>query len=259
MRLALLLLFSVLAVPSAHAIFIDLRNLTGTANSASADGVRLSMFGGPFKSTATRFGIDSNSALDAADLVDGGSGSAESLLLLFQPNVYVDSVVISEFGASDAGVFSTKGGPPIALSNGTVSLGGFPASSSSHTLAWTGTNVSGGGRGFSIDGFHVRPVATFSANFDGDGDVDGDDFLIWQRGLGGTLAQATLARGNANGDSAINDLDLQMWRLQFGKPTSAMNPIPEPSGIGILLGSLWLGILAPRMRSRNVLAEPRAY
>jgi hypothetical protein len=34
-----------------------------------------------------------------------------------------------------------------------------------------------------------RPVGTFTADFDEDGDVDGQDFLTWQRGLGGPGAR----------------------------------------------------------------------
>ena len=42
-------------------------------------------------------------------------------------------------------------------------------------------------------------VQTASADFDGDNDVDGTDFLIWQRGLG-LNGQQNNAQGDANGD-----------------------------------------------------------
>jgi len=68
-----------------------------------------------------------------------------------------------------------------------------------------------------------------SADFDGDGDVDGDDFLTWQRGL---LAGTTLAEGDASGDLSVDGLDLEVWQQQFAavSPTfSSSQAVPEPS------------------------------
>lgn len=54
-----------------------------------------------------------------------------------------------------------------------------------------------------------------NADFDGDYDVDGADFLIWQRNAG---ANGTLAQGDANEDGRVNDADLAVWKAQFGTP-----------------------------------------
>lgn len=74
-----------------------------------------------------------------------------------------------------------------------------------------------------------------SANFDGDTDVDGNDFIIWQKGVGRTGAAATAAAGNANGDAAIDAADLAIWRTQYGKPVAApaIGAIPEPSAAAL--------------------------
>ena len=70
-----------------------------------------------------------------------------------------------------------------------------------------------------------------SADFDEDGDVDGADFLAWQRGLG---AGSTHAEGDANGDGQVNASDLAAWRFQFGA-TGVVAPVgsavPEPTGV----------------------------
>ncbi len=50
---------------------------------------------------------------------------------------------------------------------------------------------------------------------DGDGDVDGNDFLAWQRGLGKTSG-ATFADGDADGDGDVDGSDLGVWRNNFG-------------------------------------------
>jgi hypothetical protein len=80
------------------------------------------------------------------------------------------------------------------------------------------------------------------ADFDGDGDIDGRDFLAWQRGFGLTIG-ALPEQGDANGDGAVNAADLGFWSSQYGSeplsalhlPPSALNSsIPEPS-TGLLI------------------------
>jgi hypothetical protein len=56
------------------------------------------------------------------------------------------------------------------------------------------------------------------ADFDSDSDVDGADFLAWQRGLGSTDAAATRANGNADNDVDVDAADLAVWRASFGAP-----------------------------------------
>ena len=57
-----------------------------------------------------------------------------------------------------------------------------------------------------------------SADFDADDDVDGGDFLAWQRGFGATGAAATKANGNADSDNDVDEDDLAVWKSTFGNP-----------------------------------------
>jgi hypothetical protein len=59
----------------------------------------------------------------------------------------------------------------------------------------------------------------FSADFDLDGDVDGSDFLVWQR-FNGLMAGGTKNKGDANGDGNVNGADLTIWRSQVGAGSS---------------------------------------
>ncbi|RIK74989.1 MAG: hypothetical protein DCC67_15890 [Planctomycetota bacterium] len=96
-----------------------------------------------------------------------------------------------------------------------------------------------------------------NADFDSDGDVDGADFLRWQRNKG---TGTTLAQGNADGDGDVDADDLAIWKLKFGLPpaTPTTAAVPEPHGVA--LASLALGVLAGLRRRlagarRAVLAQ----
>jgi hypothetical protein len=105
----------------------------------------------------------------------------------------------------------------------------------------------------------VRPVLTIdftagavsTADFDDDGDVDGDDFLVWQRGVG-TLGTGTLTTGDANSDGNIDALDLDVWEAQFGTTPPALDAVsavPEPAAGSVL--ALAAAMLAGRSRRRR--------
>lgn len=59
------------------------------------------------------------------------------------------------------------------------------------------------------------PARAASADFDADGDVDGNDFLRWQQGLG-AVGNATAGDGDADGDQDVDGDDLAAWKEQVG-------------------------------------------
>lgn len=95
----------------------------------------------------------------------------------------------------------------------------------------------------------VIRIAT--ADFDQDGDVDGDDFLTWQRGFG---IGSTLPEGDADGNGEVDAGDLAAWQFQFGS-TNAVVPIgsavPEPAG---LMAVAFLVVVRAASRHRRVLS-----
>lgn len=90
-----------------------------------------------------------------------------------------------------------------------------------------------------------------SADFDGSGVVDGEDFLTWQRGFGTGGARAA---GDANGDQFVDATDLAIWRSQWG--WSAGSPhaafVPEPAAaITALIALLLFGTPPARRQAKR--------
>ena len=108
-----------------------------------------------------------------------------------------------------------------------------------------------------------------NANFNGDSSINGDDFLVWQRGHGsdglditfGTdrvvtnIEYLALADGDANLDYSVDGDDLNIWRNQYGSTvvSSTTMTIPEPSGLVIANAGLLL--IVGLRRSRNYFAK----
>lgn len=78
-------------------------------------------------------------------------------------------------------------------------------------------------------------ISVGNADFDSDGDVDGNDFLIWQRGFGLT-GQTDNANGDADGSGVVDSLDLDLWKGSFGGgiAVGAVGAVPEPISLSLL-------------------------
>ncbi len=78
------------------------------------------------------------------------------------------------------------------------------------------------------------------ADFNGDGQVDGDDFLIWQANFM-TTTNATRMTGDANGDGAVDGDDFLIWQAGFGASLPGeVRGVPEPSSLAIAVAGLVL-------------------
>ncbi len=97
-------------------------------------------------------------------------------------------------------------------------------------LAHDGNTVDPGAAWF--DNAELRQIMNNApvenADFNGDGKVDGADFIIWQRNSGANGGHAT---GDANNDGAVNAADLAIWKSHFGGAfaAAAAGAVPEPA------------------------------
>ncbi len=108
--------------------------------------------------------------------------------------------------------------------------------------------------GLKIDAIARRIPSPFDADFDEDGDVDGNDFLLWQVGFP-TRQGAMRSDGDADGDQDVDGIDFLVWQRQFnpgdvsGGGGSTVS-IPEPAAV-----SLWMLLVvgtAAQRRLRSV-------
>jgi PEP-CTERM motif-containing protein len=102
-----------------------------------------------------------------------------------------------------------------------------------------------------LSGFDPAIIAALGpeptpGDFDYDGDVDGKDFLTWQRGSG-ILAGAAYTDGDANLDGAVDGADLLLWQDGFGPDALAVvSTVPEPGTLLLVAVGAIAGLLRRR-------------
>jgi hypothetical protein len=90
----------------------------------------------------------------------------------------------------------------------------------------------------------LRIESVLNADANGNDQVEGSDFLAWQRGFGLSGA-TTLVNGDFNYDGAVDSQDLAVWQSQHGTTaalSAALAGVPEPAAFGLgMLGMLLAG------------------
>lgn len=98
----------------------------------------------------------------------------------------------------------------------------------------------------------VNNLLQDDANFNSDSDVDGDDFLLWQRNYG-LEGQVDNSNGDANYSGKVDGDDLAVWETQYGTTgllSAASTAVPEPAA-GLLFSLSVIGCMGCwRHRSR---------
>ena len=152
-----------------------------------------------------------------------------------------------EAGGSSANVLSEgnlTGSLTLAASGGSAALGSAFSVGGATDLSFSYAAPDGA----TLQGGFVKFITGGGGNdadFDNDSDVDGNDFLIWQRGVGVGNNNAT---GDANGSGTVDGSDLTVWRSQFGPASTATAAaIPEPGSLALLVFAGIGGLAAGRV------------
>lgn len=220
-------------------------------------------------------GIDNRRRSGVSDLVtlpDGTLLALERSFGLALPLVYKNSIYeVGLAGATD-----------VSASEFNTGLIGKTYTPASKELLWSG--AAAGSTGQNLEGLTLGPrlangnwllvgvvdnssgedvisqntLITFElsaipfADFDEDGDVDGRDFLAWQRGYGKTIG-AKFSQGDADRDGDVDAADLAIWSEAYGAPAIvAAAAIPEPNTLLLLAFGAVL-IVGRRHTSRHII------
>jgi hypothetical protein len=90
-----------------------------------------------------------------------------------------------------------------------------------------------------------------AGDYDKNGVVDTEDYLVWKGAYGSTLAQA-----DGNGDGIVDAGDFIVWRNNLAPSTPsalelAVSAVPEPTGISAA-AVIVVSLLATKLRNRLV-------
>jgi hypothetical protein len=188
-----------------------------------------------------------NGVPDAADTIVNEPDKTSSSDSLFNPYVPYD-----QFGG---GLFS--GGDDPNFGHRYVDITDLVAGRDDVYIAFQ--YVSADTDYWAVDNLRITGFSALgeTADFDGDGDIDGHDLLAWQRGFGKS-AGATRADGDANASGGVNALDLDIWQSEFGTSAAGgAQAVPEPTAAaaGILAAWCAMGALRGRRDRRRSLAK----
>ena len=170
-----------------------------------------------FTSTLTQANLNTSGTLDF-DMSPSSSGQ----LSLTTGSATLAGTINVDFLS---GAFAAGDIPLVSTSNALVIPGGIGA------LSLTGTGIAGLSLALSGDGTDLLLTGGVGVpgDFDGDLDVDGDDFLFWQRNVG----------------DAPN---LALWQANYGTGglAAGVQAVPEPSSVVLLAGFAGLAGVARR-------------
>jgi len=78
-------------------------------------------------------------------------------------------------------------------------------------------------------------LSPLASDFDEDGDVDGNEFLRWQRNFSILDGTASLSNGDANGNGDVDGDDFLIWQSNYPYSTVLLSSVPEPNSLVLLV------------------------
>jgi hypothetical protein len=106
----------------------------------------------------------------------------------------------------------------------TITLSSFPTTTGTVEHDWSGSIT--------------LPAVPLPGDYNGDGNVDAADYVVWRKTLGQTGAGLA---ADGNGDNQVGSDDYDLWRANFGAPigsgsvSSEQVAVPEPTTFTLVL------------------------
>jgi hypothetical protein len=175
------------------------------------------------------FGDPDNVEWSAPTVMDG-TAYPEGLIFVNEDNGNGEIWMNASDGSDLIRIGDTAGISGATESTGILDVSAFVGYNPGSILL---TNNQGSNSSLSV---LINPDAKLDdADFDGDGDRDGNDFLFWQQNFGTGIAQT---QGDAQNNGNVDGLDLKVWQSQFGTPApslAATTAVPELSSLVLLI------------------------
>lgn len=212
------------------ATVVDVNGTTGTVvDQQSTDGIAMRLLD---------FAVVDGKPLLATLEASGGTTPSKPRVMIY--DMSNPALPLAERKIAEASALPAALGPN-ANAAGQIKFGAINGKTA--TLYAMSTN--NGIQAFTLS---LETPVTDDADFNGDGVIDGADFLTWQTGFG-LSGQTDKSTGDADGDGNVNDADLAIWNTQFGTttPPAAVGVVPEPAALSLAAVGL-AGLAAVRRR-----------
>ncbi|MCA9100240.1 MAG: PEP-CTERM sorting domain-containing protein [Planctomycetales bacterium] len=203
--------------------------------------------------------IGSDATIDIAE--DFDLGSTGSALAVF--NVTLDNGGLSPINVQNdatlVGTIDIEVPSGVSVSSGSIfdvvdaNIGGLGSGLTS-LLTLDAGDVGSWDLIVTANKLQIQALVDFNAGLDGDangdGWVDGLDYLIWA-GNYDTIGPPTpgISDGNFNGDNAVDGLDYLIWAGNFGQHASG-TAVPEPGTLALAVMAV-AGLFVGRRRTRQ--------
>jgi hypothetical protein len=158
------------------------------------------------------------------------------------PIAGVDAIPASITGFGTNTLTLSFSGP--ATSGGQLPAGTYKLNFVGNSLVGNGRAVDAASSGVTSNTSVEITVAAAenSADFNGDGKVNGRDFLMWQRGFGKPAPTAVKEDGDADNDTDVDGADLVVWQDQYGEvsPIVAVTDTSAENNVVSFADNTWI-------------------
>lgn len=192
---------------------------------------------------AVRFQIQGLNPTATYDLTFFGSHKfsvdATTVYTVYSDDTYTTPVATASLNVQDPVNFWVHNRDQVAVINGVS-----PQADNILYIEFVGATGFGG----YLNDMQIEANApALNADYDNDGDVDGNDLGKWKSEFG-QVGPTVMADGD--GDNDVDGNDFLIWQREFGLPGAGLAAVPEPAGIALLaVGSLALAAFDRRRRT----------